>query len=129
MVIATTAKPKGPSLPSKRPFGIIYELAKEALQAYGYYEEFKQYDPGYYYETYVEKYKYAPRKRIAGYLGQKLHEKKPEKQSGFSYQFQQKRGQQLYSRDSWNKNKYPHCRCTRFRRPLRSRRRRTWMRY
>ncbi len=72
LVIKTAVKPRGPNLPSKRPLGSIYEFAKFTAKQFGIYQEIKQYDPGYY----IEKYTYKPRKRIAGYLGQKLHEKK-----------------------------------------------------
>ncbi len=68
LVIKTSLNVKRPNITSKRPGGLIYELAKGALQHYGYYEDIKQYDPGFY----MEKYKYKPVKRIAGKLGQKL---------------------------------------------------------
>ncbi len=87
MVIKTAVKPKGPKLPSKRPFGSIYDIAKEFAKTYGYYEDIKQYDPGYY----IDKYTYKPRKRVAGYLGQKLHEKKKKFRSSSRYQFYQER--------------------------------------
>ncbi len=67
MVIKTAVKPKGPNLPSKRPLGTVYEAGKYVLKTLGYYEEFKQYDPGYYYEQYIQKYTYKPRKRLTGY--------------------------------------------------------------
>ncbi len=72
MVIKTVHKPKGPNLPSKKPFGTVYQAVKSGLQFYGYYDQIKQYDPGYY----VEKYTYKPQKRLSGYLGQTIHKKK-----------------------------------------------------
>ncbi len=72
LVIKTVSGQYGPKLPSKRPFGSVYELAKQGLKSYGYYEDFKQYDPGYYFD----KYSYKPQKRLAGYLGQKLWSQK-----------------------------------------------------
>ena len=71
LVIKTAVKPGRPKLPSKRPFGAIYDVAKEFAKEYGYYESFKQYDPGYY----IDKYTYKPHKRVAGYLGQVLHKR------------------------------------------------------
>ncbi len=40
----------------------------------GYYDKYnlEKYDPGFYYD----RYSYKPQKRVAGYLGQKFHEKK-----------------------------------------------------
>ncbi len=72
MVIVTTAKQRGPSLPSKRPFASVYEIGKKALRYYGYYDKYnlQQYDPDWYYKEYVGKYTYKPRKRLAGYAGQ-----------------------------------------------------------
>ncbi len=72
LVIKTAVKPRGPSLPSKRPLASVYEVVKSGLKSYGYYEQFKQYDPGYY----VEKYTYKPQKRLSGYLGQTIHKSK-----------------------------------------------------
>jgi len=66
MVIKTAIKPKGPSLPSKRPFGTLYEVAKLGLKSLGYYDQIKQYDPGYYLEKYRKRYSYKPRKRVTG---------------------------------------------------------------
>ncbi len=68
MVIQTNINVKRPNITSKRPGGLFYEFGKEALKYYGYYEDIKQYDPGYY----QEKYKYKPVKRVAGYVGQKI---------------------------------------------------------
>ncbi len=97
LVIKTAVKPSGPSLPSKRPFGTFYKIAKETLDYYGYYQQIKQYDPGYYFD----KYKYKPRKRVAGYLGQKLHEKKKFRNTSY-YNFYQKSSYNR-NRNYWNK--------------------------
>ncbi len=69
LVIKTASRTKRPSnpRPSTRPTGFVYEVAKGVLQYYGVYEEFKQYDPGYYIEKYQKRYSYKPRKRITGY--------------------------------------------------------------
>ncbi len=87
-MIVTSQSTKRPTLPtSKRPGALIYETGKFIAQKYGFYKDIQQYDPGYYFD----KYSYKPRKRIAGYLGQKLHEKK--KKFGVSstgYKFYQK---------------------------------------
>jgi len=91
MVIKTAVKTKRPGLPSKRPFGSVYELAKQSLQYYGYYEDIKKYDPGYY----VEKYTYKPHKRIAGKLGQILHKSKTKSRiPSINRQFDKKRCEQ-----------------------------------
>ncbi len=73
MVIKTAYKPKGPSLPSRRPFSSVYYAGRKALQYYGYYDKYnlQRYDP----EVYIEKYRYKPLKRTAGYLGRALHAK------------------------------------------------------
>ncbi len=81
MVIKTAVKPRGPSLPSKRPFGNIYQVIKTGLQSAGYYDKYnlQRYDPDYLYEKYVGKYTYKPRKRLTGYALQTkgfLHGKK-----------------------------------------------------
>ncbi len=69
MVIVTAHKPKGPNLPSKRPFGTAYQVAKRGLQLSGYYDKYdlRRFDPGYYQEKYIKKYTYKPRKRLTGY--------------------------------------------------------------
>ncbi len=72
-MIKIAQRQKRPSLPSKRPGGLIYESIKYASKNLGVYKQ--EYDPGYY----MEKYTYKPRKRVAGYLGQKLHAKKVRK--------------------------------------------------
>ncbi len=74
MVIKTGYKTRRPSLPKKRfgKFGYIYETIKFGSKELGYYNQIRQYDPGYY----LDKYSYKPRKRVAGYLGQKIYESK-----------------------------------------------------
>ncbi len=67
LVIKTAVKPRGPSLPSKRPGQLIYETVKYGLKSMGIYDEVRQYDPGYYIEKYRKRYAYKPRKRITGY--------------------------------------------------------------
>ncbi len=52
--------------------GYAYEGLKYASRTYGFYQDIKPYLP----ETYLKKYSYKPRKRVAGYLGQKFHAKK-----------------------------------------------------
>ncbi len=75
MVIVTSFNSKRPSLPAKRPFGSIYQIAKAGLQQYGYYDKYKlwRYDPEALYEKHAQKYTYKPGKRVAGYLGQKIY--------------------------------------------------------
>ncbi len=79
MIVKARGKKTRITLPSKRPFGTFYEIGKQSLQYYGYYEDLKRYDPGYY----IEKYTYKPHKRIAGYLGQKFHAKKRKLSSSY----------------------------------------------
>ncbi len=67
LVIKTAYKPKGPNLPSKRPFGTAYELAKLGLKSLGWYDQVRQYDPGFYLDKFTKKYSYKPRKRLTGY--------------------------------------------------------------
>ncbi len=75
MVIVTAHKPKGPNLPSKRPFSSVYEAAKYGLKTSGYYQQYdlERYDPDVLYKKHVGKYTYKPRKRLAGYVGQKIY--------------------------------------------------------
>ncbi len=69
LVIKTAIKPRGPSLPSKRPGQLIYETIKTGLKISGYYDEYElfRYDPDVLYERYAKKYTYKPRKRLTGY--------------------------------------------------------------
>ncbi len=78
LVIKTAVKPRGPGLPSRRPFGSVYQAGKAGLQLSGYYDKYQlwRYDPDYLYQKHVRKYTYKPRKRVAGYLGQAFHAKK-----------------------------------------------------
>ncbi len=85
MVIKTSINVKRPNITSKRPGGLIYETVKYGLQELGYYNQIRQYDPGFYFD----RYSYKPRKRIAGYVGQKLWSKKIRYAAG--NQFDQKR--------------------------------------
>ncbi len=66
MVIKTAFKRKRPKFASKRPFGTVYDLAKHFAKSYGYYEDIKQYDPGYYFE----RYKYKTAKRVRSKIAQ-----------------------------------------------------------
>ncbi len=67
-------------------FGTAYEGFKRASRVYGFYQDIKPYLP----ETYIDKYRYKPHKRIAGQL---------QKTQGFlrrnasSYKFSKKRAQ------------------------------------
>ncbi len=107
LVIKTAFKPKGPNLPSKRPFGTVYQVVKKGLQYSGYYDRYnlRRYDPDYLYEKYAKKYTYKPRKRVAGYLGQKLHEKKTRKLSSKRSYFYQKPVSFRWWND-WYKTRY-----------------------
>ncbi len=69
MVIKTATRQGSPTIPGKKPIRLLYEFGKQTLIAHGYYEDIKQYDPGYY----IEKYSYKPVKRIAGHAGQKIY--------------------------------------------------------
>ncbi len=46
-------------------FGYPYEGFKYAARTYGFYQDIKPYLP----ETYLDKYRYKPHKRVSGYLG------------------------------------------------------------
>ncbi len=77
--------------------GPIYEGFKQIGRAYGFYQDIEPYLP----ETIVEKYKYQPHKRVAGYLGQAFHAKKKFKSS--SHKFNQE------FCDVFGKYGYNHC--------------------
>ncbi len=47
-------------------FGSTYQGFKEVARIYGFYKDIKPYLP----ETYLDKYRYKPHKRVAGYAGQ-----------------------------------------------------------
>ncbi len=94
MVIGTVSIQAKPKLPSKKPFGAIYDIAKEGLKQTKYWREYglERYDPDYY----LDKYTYKPRKRLAGYAGQKIHGL-PKKKFFKTRQFYEKSGK----RPSW----------------------------
>ncbi len=81
LVIKTVVKPRGPTLPSKRPGQLIYETIKYGLKTMGWYDEYdlQRFDPGYY----VEKYTYKPQKRVSGYLGKAIHSQNANANSKF----------------------------------------------
>ncbi len=58
--------------------GTAVEIGKRLAEYSGVYKDIRPYLP----DTYVKKYTYKPRKRVAGYLGQKLHAKKSPKGYG-----------------------------------------------
>ncbi len=100
MVIKTATRTKRPTIPGKRPFGTLYQVAKRSLQYYGYYEDIKQYDPGYHIERFQKRYSYKPGKRLTGYAYQtKGFLRKKKFRSSRGYKFYQKRD--LFWR--WNK--------------------------
>ncbi len=100
LVIKTAVKTKRPGLPSKRPFSSLYEIGKQTLRTFGYYEQYKQYDPGYHFERFSKKYTYKPRKRVAGYLGKALHESKTK--TSYSKQYKTRSG-------CWNWHNFNKC--------------------
>ncbi len=51
--------------------GSAYTGFKHVASTYGFYQDIKPYLP----ETYLDKYRYKPRKRIAGYIGQTVYKK------------------------------------------------------
>ncbi len=96
LVIKTAFKPRGPNLPSKRPFGTIYQVAKAGLQLSGYYDKYdlRRFDPDYLYKKHVERYTYKPGKRAIGYALQTkgfLRKKKSSRYRKFYYQSIQQR--------------------------------------
>ncbi len=97
MVLKTASKTKRPTSakPRLRSPGGIYETIKFGLQEFGYYDQIRQYDPGYY----IDKYTYKPRKRVAGYLGQKIY--------GFPKKIQYRTSsRQFYEELRYNKRRY-----------------------
>ncbi len=101
-----TKRPTSPK-PSGKPYGAIYETVRTGLDIAGIYDEYdlSQYDPQYYYDKYVKKYTYKPRKRLTGYalqtkgfLREKIHANR-------SYGFQQEQRESTsgwYSRSNAN---------------------------
>ncbi len=59
--------------PKGAVFGTAYTGFKNLAKAYGFYKDIKPYFP----ETYIDRYRYKPRKRISGYLGKAIHKKIP----------------------------------------------------
>ncbi len=74
MVIKTVFRQRKPTSPkpSTKPFSAIYETVKFGLQEFGYYDQIRQYDPGWYFE----KYKYKTGKRVTSKIAQTLLSKK-----------------------------------------------------
>ncbi len=85
------AKPKVSPIgirPSKAGYvSGAYEIGKTVAKGYGYYKDIEPYLP----DRYIEKYTYKPGKRITGYLGQKLHEKKKLRSSKRRYVYQKRK--------------------------------------
>ncbi len=83
---------------SRAPYlGYAYEGLKHTSRAYGFYKDIKPYLP----ETYLDKYRYKPHKRVAGYLGQYAYGKKIRRipqGSKTSYQFNQESTKRVYCR-------------------------------
>ncbi len=52
--------------------GYAYEGLKYTSKAFGFYQDIQPYLP----ETYLDRYRYKPRKRVAGYLGQAVYKSK-----------------------------------------------------
>ncbi len=109
MVIKTTTSVKRPTSPKPgTPYAsYVYEGIKFGFQAVGIYEDYKQYFPEQLYDKYVGKYTYKPRKRVAGYIGKKLHSKKTKQHDG-SYKFNQK-SNIFGSRYNRYSNRSAHC--------------------
>ncbi len=61
-------------------FGPVITGFKHIAKSYGFYKDIKPYLP----ETYLDKYKYKPGKRITGYAGQIFHSKKRKLSSSYS---------------------------------------------
>ncbi len=80
--------------------GSAYQVGKRLAEYSGYAKEIKPYLP----ETYLDKYTYKPRKRLAGYAGQKLWSKK----NGSYYKQYKKRCQQRQW-DGFNYTEVPFC--------------------
>ena len=108
-MIVTSIPTNRPSLPSKRPFGTIYNIGKQYLKVSGIYDKYnlRQYDPGYYFE----KYSYKPRKRIAGKLGQELQKRfRTPKRRYVTKRYQQYQKQSYDSCwNNWNKSGFTSC--------------------
>ncbi len=66
----------------------IYRIPEAITRHYGQYDKYKKYLPTYY----EEKYTYKPQKRIAGYLGQKIYEKKSRFRSTTHRQYEERCG-------------------------------------
>ncbi len=73
------------STKSRAPYlSYAYEGLKYAGKTYGFYKDIEPYLP----ETYLDKYRYKPHKRVAGYLGQyaygqKIQRRIPQSKTGY----------------------------------------------
>ncbi len=76
LVSGTTARTKiRPTILGKgKPtwIGVAYEGFKTASKSLGFYRDIEPYLP----DTYIDKYRYKPQKRISGYIGKKIHKSK-----------------------------------------------------
>ncbi len=97
-IVTGSTQPKGAkasfiSRKSRAPYiGYAYEGLKHASRTLGFYQDIEPYLP----ETTIDRYRYKPLKRTAGYLGKAIHKKKF-RTSSYSYFYKK------YSHSSvWN---------------------------
>ncbi len=96
---SASASPKLSTLSRGGKYGwtsTAYHGFKTVAKSYGFYKDIKPYLPEQY-----DRYRYKPRKRLAGYAGQKLWSKKPRYASGYK---QYKKHSEF---ECWH-NKYPN---------------------
>ncbi len=107
MVIKTAVKQSRPKLPSKKPFGAIYDIARQGLEISGLYSKYnlQQYDP----QVYVDKYTYKPHKRVAGYLGKKLWSKTKTSNNKFRKTRRRRYTSVVCNNDGFLNSKSSHC--------------------
>ncbi len=79
MIVTTSSQPGSAKATvigqrgGKAPYlGYAYEGFKHTSKALGFYQDIKPYLP----ETQLDKYRYKPHKRVAGYLGKTFHARK-----------------------------------------------------
>ncbi len=76
----------------------LYRVPEAIARTYGKWNEYKKYIPSYY----EEKYTYKPRKRLAGYVGQKIYKKK----NGSYNKFYQKRRRSNCEYGNWSSKSF-----------------------
>ncbi len=106
MVLKTGFDERRPNLPSKRPFGTMYQAVKLGLKEFGYYDQIRQYDPGYYFDQLNQRTRWFSQSDINKWveIQRTLDVIFPKKSSKTKIQF-------FKAYNSFNKERRGYCQC------------------